>query len=53
MRRLRLTLRARKCATCTATLLRGAWAWRTVEADDRRYYCDNPRCRFVRPRQPA
>ena len=27
-RRVRITLRAQKCAVCNATVLRGAWAWR-------------------------
>ncbi len=53
MRRQRLTLRARKCASCTVTLLRGAWAWRVGEGEDLRFYCDNGRCRFIRGRQPA
>lgn len=46
--RIRLTLRARRCATCAATLLRGGWSWREGTGADSRYYCDNPRCRFVR-----
>ena len=43
--RVRLTLRAQKCAVCGTTLRRGVWAWRERTG---RYTCDGRRCRNVR-----
>lgn len=43
--RVRLTLRAQRCAACNATILRGSWAWRELTTAANRYYCDVGLCR--------